>query len=211
MSRISVSSWNALHFPKTQNFTHVNGNLSPSPLGELILAEILIKFPLQYTELCKHNLPKSFHTEQLPNVPVGVNIGTSGPIAWLQRRFALAKDCLRWVSSSNQRALIKGSSGSSSLINVGVTKLFYYQGSRTVRRGRDTEKKAGVQGHTSFCQIPGAPQVRAAGMEQVTSTSWSAPIWGVILKKSPHLCASMPLLQRGDNSIEAWINGLFLQ
>lgn len=81
MSRNSVSSWNALYFPKTQNFTRVNGNLSPSPLGELILAEILIKLPLQYPELCKHNLPKPFHSEQLPNVPVGVNIGTSGPIA----------------------------------------------------------------------------------------------------------------------------------
>lgn len=77
MSRNSALSWNTLPFPKTLNLTSVNGNLFPSPLGELILAEILIKL-LQDPDLYVHKLPKSFHGEQLPNVPVGVNIGTSG-------------------------------------------------------------------------------------------------------------------------------------
>lgn len=76
-SRNSVSSWNALHFPKTQNFTCIKENLSPSPLGEVILAEFLIRLLLQHPELCKCNLPKPLHGEQLPNVPGGVNIGTN--------------------------------------------------------------------------------------------------------------------------------------
>lgn len=62
-------------------FTHISENWSPSPLGKFILAGILIKLPQQYPELHKHNLPKSSHSEELPNVPEGVNTGTGGLIA----------------------------------------------------------------------------------------------------------------------------------
>lgn len=66
---------------KLRFFIHISGKLTPSPLGKFILAGILNKLPQQYPELQKYNLPKLFHSEQLPNVPEGVNIGRSGLIA----------------------------------------------------------------------------------------------------------------------------------
>lgn len=135
-------------------FTRISGNLSPSPLGKFILAGIVIRLPQQCPELHEHNLPKSFHTEQLPNVPEGANIGTSGPIARLQRRLALAKGRLRRVSSSNRRGLIKGSAGYSSLVNVD-------QDSRTVKRRRDTEQKGRRRRSRAFLPDTGsAPSER---------------------------------------------------
>lgn len=64
-------------------------------------------------------------------------------------------------------------------------------------------KKAGVHGHTYFCQIPAVPQVRAAEMEQVTFTCWANLIWGLTLRKSLHPSVPQcPICKKGITALK---------